>query len=202
MRDYLFFPIAGLVLLAMIAAAVAPGPAYQRRAMAALGDPDTGLLIEGETLSTFQIPEGISLDVIETENGPAARIAAFKRYDTPPESAGAFLTLPTDFETAFAGRTIRVSVQARRSAENGSPHFRLRYIAGAGQPGDDWRDVAVDGSLRTYEFDWTLPPTDGAADYIGIWPDPEGLGRSIEIVRLSAWIADKAPPVGLRGGDW
>jgi hypothetical protein len=202
MRDYLFFPVAGLALVAMAAAAIAPGPAYQREAMTAMGTPEAGLLLEGETLNLFQVPEGLSLDPVENPAGRivAARMAAFKPYDLPPTSAGIFLTLPPAFETAFAGQTIRVSVQARRPEANGSPRFLLSYFAGAGQEPEGWREVEIDTTVQTFEFDWVLPPSDGAADYIGIWPDPEGLGRSTEIVRLTAWLADSMPPVGLRRG--
>src|SRR5690606_16186941 len=130
MRDYLFFPVATPALLAMAAAALAPGPAYQREVMSAMGTPETGLLLEGETLILFQVPEGLSLDPV---SGPgdrveAARMAAFKPYDVPPPSPGIFLTLPPAFETAFAGRTVRVSIQARRPPANGSPLFMVSYF--------------------------------------------------------------------------
>lgn len=202
MRDQLFFPIAGLALLAMAAAAIAPGPAYQRAAMRAMGTPEAGLLLEGETLALFQVPEGLSLDLVpaEDQTGFSANLAAFKPYDQPPSSAGVFLTLPPEFERAFAGRTVTVRVEARRAAVDGSPHFLLRYFGGEDQDPNEWREAATGESLQTYEFDWSLPPSDGAADYIGIWPDPEGLGRAIEIVRLSAWAAGSRPPAALRRG--
>ncbi len=192
MRDFLFFPIAAAIMLGMIAAALAPGPDRVREALAAFGSPETGLGVSGETLNMLQMPDGLSMDLLTLEGTSTARIAAFRPYDQPPLSQGAFITLPPDFGRAFAGRTIRISTVVRRAPESGSPRFAMAYFGGGGVQDSGWQEMQPTDDLQTYEFDWTLPPDPGETDvdYIGVWPDPEGRGRAIDLTGLSARIVE------------
>lgn len=207
MPDYLFYPMIAAVLAVMAAVALAPGPERQREAMAAMGNPQDGLHLQGEALSNLQAPEGLSMDLVELPDGRTiGRAAAFKRTDQPPLSAGVFVTLTSEFEDAFAGHTVRVSVEARRPQANGSQRMWVSYFGGGG-PGDGvWREAALGTELQTYVFEWALPEMGGepGVDYIGIWPDPEGQGRAVEVFSLRAEVVPEgedgavAPP--LRAG--
>lgn len=199
MPDYLFFPFVAVALAAMTWAAIAPGPERRREALEALGDPQEGLIVQGDNLASFQIPEGLSLDLVALEDGrTAASLTAFKAYDAPPQSAGIFIALPPEFQAVFSGERVRLSVQAQRPAANGSPHFFAGYFPGgrAGGGAMGWRDSEIDQQLETYSFEFDVPPPDGGAgqDYVGVWPDPEGLGRSIDLVRLTVEILDADAP--------
>lgn len=208
MRDLLFFPLAAVSLAAMIWAAIAPGPARLEAALAPFRDPYAGLQIEDERLAMFQAPEGLSMDIAPLETGEsAARMAAFRPDDQPPFSQGIFITLAPEFAEALSGRTVRISVRARAAAENGAPVFGVAYFSAIGQASSGWLEAELTPQFRTYAFDWAVPPPSGeppvGVDAIGIWPDPEGRGRMLEMLSLSARIVsdDEPPPVALRGDE-
>lgn len=196
MRDYLFFPLAIAAMLGMVALALKPGPERVRAALAAFGDPESGVRIEGETLSMLQMPDGLSMDMIALPDGTdAARLAAFRPYDQPPLSQGAFITLPPDFGRAFAGHRVRVTVSARRAPASGSPAFKMAYFGGEDGQNSGWRDMQTTDDVKTFYFDLDLPPDspEPTVDYIAVWPDPEGMGRAIDLVSMSARIVGELP---------
>ncbi len=203
MRDWIFFPLMGAIMLGMIAFGLAPGKERLREAMIPFSDPEAGLYLEGDTLSLMYAADGLSLDLVTLENGRrAAQMAAFRRLDEPPLSQGIFITLPPNFADAFAGRTIRISIEARAPLQHGSPRFSVAYFGGEnGNSG--WRDITLSGETDTYVFDWEAPLRKSSAHgggpaFIGVWPDPEGRGRAIDMFSLRVRIAGDEPPA-LRG---
>lgn len=106
-------------------------------------------------------------------------------------TGGVFVIVPEDIEQRVGGKTIAVTVRARAAAGNPSPSFAVAYsTAAVGTSG--WRVFAVKQALGTHRFTYRVPPPKGAPgrDFIGIWADTEGKGRSIEVAGVEVSIME------------
>lgn len=98
--------------------------------------------------------------------------------------------LPDAVRNALAGNTGKVFVRARSAASNGSPVFRVFYSRpGVGSSG--WQEFRPTADFQDFAFAYSVPADVKAAyspDLVGIWADPEGKGRGIEVsvVRIEA----------------
>ncbi len=176
MKDWLFYPLAALIIGGMIYYALsfkvdnAPKniDIYERSGSALAGlFPSPG--------TTLKAPSNAAaIDNFAT-------LAAHMTREIAPPSAGVFATLGPAYETNFGGSTVRVSVRARSGRVNPSPVMELGYFTnGVGDSG--WQKFTLTSKFSDYSFDFSPKiPTDKGNDYIGIWPDPTGHGGTIEV---------------------
>ncbi len=175
MKDWLFYPLAALIIGGMIYYALsfkvdnAPKNAdIYERSGGALADlfPSPG--------TTIKMPDNAAIDNFAT-------LAAHMTREIAPPSAGVFATLGPAYEANFGGAVVRVSVRARSGRVNPSPVMELGYFTdGAGDSG--WQSFTLSPKFADYGFDFSPNlAADKGNDYIGIWPDPLGQGGTIEV---------------------
>lgn len=86
---------------------------------------------------------------------------------------GPHFVLAPDLEVAFAGRPIRVTVNARAADKYGAETMRLHYWVGSGE-GSGWEEFPLTRTFTDYSFVYETPPrnvgTDPGYDYIAIRP--------------------------------
>nr|WP_281719560.1 hypothetical protein [Nitrosomonas nitrosa] len=149
------------------------------------------LVIEGEALAGLVPGPGTESDYVPTEQ--AARItanASFSQAGTM--SAGVGLLLPRAFEEDVIGHPVEVTIEMRALRGGHSEAYMSYFTA---QAGDSPRHVAeLDEDWQTFTFVFDVPahavPND--QEWIGIWPDLDGLERPVLVRRIEARILDTA----------
>lgn len=147
------------------------------------------LVIEDEALAGLVPGPGTIADYAPTEQ--AARItsnASFEQAGTL--SAGVGLLLPRAFEEAVIGHRVEVSIEMRAMQDGHNAAYMSYFTAGSG---DSPRHVAeLDSDWQTFTFAFDVPATATAneQEWIGIWPDLDGLERPVLVRRVEARIVD------------
>ncbi|MEM0898839.1 MAG: hypothetical protein AAGI92_02685 [Pseudomonadota bacterium] len=123
-------------------------------------------------------------------------ITARSTHDNPASGQttnSVFFTIPAEIEEAVGGKTIRVSITAASAADNGSEEFAVSYsTAAVGNSG--WQRFVLQREAQTFDFTYDVPNDpqnrDPQLDYLGVWADTEGLGRSVKIDEIRVDIAE------------
>jgi hypothetical protein len=91
---------------------------------------------------------------------------------------GVHLTIPSQTETAFAGREIIVEMLARLDMPG-----RIEIAYSAGDAGDSgWRSFDLGTAYDRVAMRYTVPADmDGGMDYLGFLPDPDATGQTLDI---------------------
>lgn len=158
MKDKLFYPLFVLVVAGIIGVALLPGSGNR-------GLSRTDILAQGYTLA------GADLQKLTTSPGTLADFPndisgvptfAVLSANLPQKmagaSAGVFGTLPPNYEQAFAGQTIKVTVSARSREDLPLESFLMAYFtAGAGDSG--WRNYALTPDFKDYSFTFAVKKT-------------------------------------------
>jgi hypothetical protein len=105
----------------------------------------------------------------------------FARISSATSAAGARAVIGPGLAERFAGRTIRITLLARSSDENGAATMRFAYQTGLAI--SHWQDADLSGSYGTYGMIWRVPAarTNSAGDYLLIEPGIPGDGTSTDI---------------------
>lgn len=174
MKDRFFYPLAALVIFAIIAFAVslktdtAPSNVdlYER---------------QGVDLAELFPSPGTTVQLSQTGDDVFAVLSAHMSREIAPPSSGVFGTLGPAYEANFGGSTIRITVRARHSKAVPSALMELGYFTtGVGDSG--WQPFKLSNEFVDYSFEFSPnPPSEDGIDYVGIWPDPEGKGGSIDV---------------------
>lgn len=185
MNDILFFPVALIAALAIIASAALPGrdrlgcssvsgagTNYQQVSvsgddlcrMQAAGQADVELLKTGDVINAVRISAGAGMLGDKPERNPHFRLAH-------------------DLEVQFAGHQIRVTIEAKPSDDVSATAFEANYSAG--QEGDSgWHTFRMTPDYRPYTFIWNVPTrvtTGEAVDYLAIRPIVPDKVRAVDI---------------------
>ncbi len=188
MADRVFYPLVILIACGLIAAALAPGPARQREARQELAGAGDSVVARGATLNNLQTGDGIGFEPGPDEDGPGyIRARASKPSDVPPLSAGLFLSLSPAQERALAGRPLRVSVVARARGANPAEQFKFGYFVADERKDSGWETFTPTPNFETYSFTFTPEGKTGEPnpDYVGLWPDADGEGRTLDIAQIA-----------------
>lgn len=188
MADRVFYPLVILIAIALIAAALAPGPARLREARAELAGAGDAVVARGTALQHLQTGDGIGFEAGPDEDGPAyIRARASKPSDAPPLSAGLFLSLSPAQERALAGRALRVSVVARARGSSPAEEFKFGYFVADERSDSGWKTFQPTPDFETYSFTFTPAKKTGEPnpDYVGLWPDAEGENRTLDIAQIA-----------------
>ncbi|MCW5724836.1 MAG: hypothetical protein KIS81_07745 [Maricaulaceae bacterium] len=186
--DWAFYPVAALVLAGMIAFAMS-GRAELQGVLVS----ETRLLAEGEALANLIPGPGTSVVYDFAEGASLARSVATLEA-AGHLSAGVGLLAPAVFERAVIGRRIRVSVEMR-AADSSLTEARLGYFTTEGHD-SGWRAFEISEDYAIYAFEHDISPLTQAnnEEWVGVWPDAQGLGRGVYVRRLQVDILPAEPP--------
>lgn len=186
MKDFLFYPLCALIIGAMIAYALSfseeAGPLN-------LAD---GFELSGEDLQYLLVPERLEISLAEdSQTGELAAVLTSNiNKKTAPPSAGISVRLGADFEKAFEGQTLEMTVRARAGDIAPSSNFQMGYFSiGANSTG--WKDYTLTPTYEDYtlRFEKTELISAAGGDFAGIWPDLDGLGRTLHVTSIKVKIA-------------
>jgi hypothetical protein len=152
-----------------------PGPKIPEGSIVLMNGNQTGLLKSKEGNAVKPLPDESGVQITSSLEKPASG----------GSTEGAFLTIGEDIEKEFSGQPIKITVAARRSAENGADSFAVAYsTAKAGNSG--WQTFKLTDDYALYEFDYT-PATDlNGSDFVGIWADTTGSGKGVDVLFVAA----------------
>jgi len=131
--------------------------------------------------------------------GPAARVTANASLEAAGRlSAGVGALVPEAFEAAVLGREIEVRIDLQ-PVDPEHDHVHIGYfVVGRGDSG--WRQQPLSGTqLQTVTMRHRIPleaPV-GNNDWVGLWPDSAGTGRTVIVRRIEVRIL---PENGADGG--
>lgn len=182
LRDLYFYPLAAALIAGMVAFALSFGGGD------ALSDEERireGWTLEGEALRNLIASPGTDMDYVAEGNG-FVRLSANIAYgaDGRP-TPGVYAALGPDFERTFAGRSLRITMRARRPGGNGLDAFESAYfpIEGPASPwavfqlGDDWEDFS-------YTFTPPIVASKPNTDLVSVYPGKAGENRPMDLARF------------------
>ena len=195
LKDRFFYPLA----LALIAGMV--WFALSRASASKLTDAciwQNGYVSQGEDLARLTASPGTSYEYMGATSKDPAHIVAMTqiaRKNIDP-SAGVFAPLGPDYERAFAGQKIRLTVRARQGRKDPLEEFDMAYFtSGVGNTG--WQRYKLTPKWKNYSLDYTpgLPNGDPDLDYFGVWPGEDGEQKTMDIEFMKVDVLSK--PVNL-----
>ncbi len=173
-------------LLVMVGAGASRPPVVlQTNVPGGISDPDTAVRIPTEDVDinqSFAIFDGTDPTVFQSDpdnpvrfDGESARIA------TSVSSAGARATIGPGLSSRLAGRTVRVTIDARAARENGAATLRFAYQSGLAI--SHWQAANLSSQFTQFGLVWRVPTlrTDPSGDAIIIEPGIPGSGTGVEI---------------------
>lgn len=186
--DWAFYPVAALVLAGMIAFALSGRAELQGVLIS-----ENRLLAEGEALLNLVPGPGTAV-VFDFAEGAALARSAATLEAAGHLSAGVGLLAPAVFERSVIGRRIRVSVEMR-AADSSLTEARLGYFTTEGHD-SGWRVFEIGEDYAFYAFEHDISPLTQAnnEEWVGVWPDAQGLGRGVYVRRLQVDILPAEPP--------
>jgi hypothetical protein len=191
LKDRIFYPIALALIAAMIWFALS------RSTVTKLSDAciwQNGFVTQGEDLVTLTASPGTSYEYVgATPTDPAhiVTMTQIPRKDAPA-SAGVFAALGPDYERAFAGQQIRVTVRARQGRKAPLEAFDMGYFtAGAGDSRWQRRRLTQDWQDFTLDFAPKPPNGDPDLDYMGVWPGDQGEQKTMDVAFMKIDVLSK-----------
>ena len=191
LKDRFFYPLALALIAGMIWFALS------RATVTKLTDAciwQNGFIAQGEDLVTLTASPGTVYDYIGATPTDPAHVVASTQIPrrNAPASAGIFAALGEDYERAFAGQKIRLTVRARQGRKNPLIEFDMGYFtAGAGDSG--WRRRTLTPDWKDYVLDFSPKPPNGDPDldYFGIWPGEAGEQETMHIAYMKIDVLSK-----------
>ena len=189
MSDRFFYPLAMLVIAAIVAFAVLPGlKQADENTEAILRD---GYVLEGADLGKLTIAPTIFVDYVTDIEGVVeiARAYGNMSRDIAPVSVGVFGTLNAGYNRNFAGKTLEVSVRARRSPSSKIEQFDLGFFS-SGNLSSGWNKFSLTDTFADYKFIYQAPSelSDHQVSYLGVWPGDKGNSEPLDIQRMAVKI--------------
>jgi len=191
MKDYLFYPLYALVIGAIVYYALS----FKQET--ADFNPAEGFELSGEDLQYLQVPERLEFTLTEDGQGGdlTAVLTSNVNKKTAPPSAGISVRLGAAYEKAFEGQMIEMTVRARAGDNAPSPAFQMGYFS-VGSNSSGWKDYVPTSAYQDYKLSFTkaVPAGETGGDYAGIWPDLDGLGRTLHITSIKVKIVPETTP--------
>lgn len=185
MNDIVFYPVALLAALAIIAAAALPGrDRLDCGSVSGAGTDYQTIRVTGDNLCRFEAAGQSDIEFVRQDDTIQTLIisAASGMLSDRPERNPHF-RLAADLETRFAGSEIRITVEARPARDSGASSFEMNYSAG-NEGNSDWRMFDLGHDFQIYSFTWGVPLRTGddqAIDYLAIRPIVPEKTRAVEI---------------------
>lgn len=182
LKDRFFYPLACLVVAAIVAFALLPGGGVEltEDEIAA-----RGWSLSGISLNELEISPGSNSEYRSEDDG-FIRLAQFTPDGEGPASIGVFATLGPVHERAFAGKPLRIHFQARANPGNPLESFDAAYFTmEAGTSG--WTTFELERDWQDYSFDYTPPVTPGtneSVDLLAIFPGRQGERKDMDLASI------------------
>jgi hypothetical protein len=184
--DWAFYPLAALVLAAMIVVALSFGEDSTRSTDAILAD---GVIYEGDALQGLVTGNGLEVSTLVDDTHTFARIEATRGPLDGIQSAGAFFALSPNETQALQGHAVRIVYTLRSAPENGAANTRLSFfVAGIGQ--DSWQVQPLTSEFSEHTIDIAPPSCDWGNGYIGIWPDWSVDANTIDVLKVELQVGE------------
>ncbi|PHS26881.1 MAG: hypothetical protein COA84_05335 [Robiginitomaculum sp.] len=180
--DWLFYPLSAFFAAILIAVSYFYWPGQTHQANPFDVSPESELVITGQQLTLMQAAQGLSTQTQEEDGIVFLRTAAGQGPDDGNPSAGVFLTLPKAFSLAYGEKAVEITMIVRGGGANPSPAIILAYYS-PGRGNSPRQKCNLDALWRTCTLTYTPPAANQNTnvDYVGMWPDLEGLSRAADI---------------------
>jgi len=191
MKDRFFYPLAGVVIAGIIALAFLPGKRESGPDKAKiLMD---GYALSGNDLTSLYASGGTDFTFTEGQGGEAAYAVLSSNLprNMAPASAGVFATLSSDYEGAFAGKKLQITIRAKAAKDSPLEQFEAGYFTSG--PGDSgWRAFTLTPKYKDYSFTFTPGTVTGppGRDYVGIWPGVDGKKKRMLVRSFAIKVVD------------
>ncbi|MCF6274334.1 MAG: hypothetical protein L3J05_01045 [Robiginitomaculum sp.] len=186
MRDRFFYPLLVLVIAGVIALGLLPGIRHTN-----LNPVDIiaeGYSLSGTDLQKLTAAPGTEINFVDGV-GDLPLLAVLSSNNPrrfAPASAGVFGTLGPNYEAAFGGHSLEITITARAGRTKPLDEFKAGYFTvGAGDSG--WKNFTLSEDFADYSFTFKTNPPNGKPgnDFVGIWPGDEGKGDTMELKSIS-----------------
>lgn len=195
MKDRIFFPLALVLAVGMVALAILPGVGrLPTGPVAGDGQHYAKVTISGKYLNKV-IAGGDA--TTRLEDGPDGRkqlyIEAQAGVLNDAPELGPHFRLAADLELQFSGFRIRCTVRARPADDHGAMQMQTNYSAGrVGESG--WQVFDLRPGFQDYSFEYDVPLIEGdqGVDYFAIRPVVPEKSRALIVEqvtfeRLNRW---------------
>ena len=186
MRDFIFYPLCALVVGGIIwyALSFTPGTAPINIS--------EGYTASGEDLQYFLVPNQLEFTLKKDEQigQTVAVLTSNANKASVPPSAGICMRLGPDFEAAFEGKELEMTVRARVGDTSPTPRFQMGYFV-VGTEGSGWKEFTPTDQYADYKIRLKKTAAQGKTrgDYAGIWPDIDGKGRTLNVASITVKLA-------------
>lgn len=190
LKDRFFYPIALIVVIAMVSTALSFA---QKVDLSDATIWKSGYVIEGTDLSRLTAQPGTQAVFNAKLGGQPAfsRLTSTTARANLPGGPGIFAPIGPDFERAFAGRLLRLTITARPSRVNPLSEFDMGYYTdGAGASG--WKRKTLKPGWNDYVLEFRPGPltSDPDLDYFSIWPGETADNFSMDVRRMRVEVMD------------
>ena len=189
MRDRFFYPLALLIIAAIVALAVLPG--VKRAGLNNEQILREGYVLTGENLSKLTSASTIFVDYVRDQDGviDLARAYGNMSRDMAPPSVGVFGTMSASYNKIFAGHSLEVKVRVRRSPGSTIEQFDLGFFT-LGKWSSRWHKFTPTDSYQDFSFIYEAPPelADQPVSRIGVWPGDKGDSQPLDIQSMTVKI--------------
>ena len=174
MSDRIFFFLAALVAITMVGLGLLPALGQRPSGPVSGGGTDYKRIeVSGAQLNRVVAGGDADIELMKADGRTVLRIAAIADTLSEDPLQGPHFILAQDLEVAFAGRPVRVTINARAADKYGAEDMRVHYWAGNGE-GSGWQEFPLTREFRDISFEY-IPPTrnpgtDPGYDYLAIRP--------------------------------
>lgn len=144
----------------------------------------TGQLVFSGNAGDLAAPSGNLVQQDKSDPSVTWIRSSLRQADPAGPTDGASLQIKPPLLTDLVGKSIRVTISARAPDEGSPAPFAVAYSsANVGTSG--WVVFTPTRQFDDYSFDYQVPATVGAAQYVGIWSDISGRGAPLAVRAIS-----------------
>ncbi|MEE9272069.1 MAG: hypothetical protein V3U57_02175 [Robiginitomaculum sp.] len=191
MRDRFFYPLALLVIAAIVGFAIMLGERSEAPTPEEILK--NGIALEGETLHRLIAGPGTRVQYTTDNSGEIIAVLSTNiPFEQAEKSAGVFMPVPPAYKEVFAEKRLKMTVMARRGAAKPLDEFDMAYFAfGGGQT--QWNQKQLTPEFKKYTLYFTPRVNKGrpGIDYAGIWPGRAGHVQTLELKKISVVVVPK-----------
>jgi hypothetical protein len=190
MRDFVFFPLSGLLAAAIVFAAIDPlAERLPSGPLSGGGRNAEDVTVSGDELNRFIVGKttGVSLDLVRSGDGDAILRIDRKMSEYRDPRLGPHLVLAEDLEYALESRPIEIVIEARSIGDFAASQFEANYFAKIeGESG--WRTFNLTREFQPYMLTFHTPKRGQVEgyDYIGVRPVTPDKHRVMELRSVRA----------------
>jgi hypothetical protein len=189
--------VSGLVWMLLPGAPPSAGPpvVLQTEVPGGVSDPDTAIRLPKAAItvtSSFSLFDGRDPTVFASDpDNPVRFDGQLARVATSAASSGAKIIIGAGLSSRLAGKTIRVTIDARSARENGAASMRFAYQSGFAI--SHWQAANLTDEFTEFGLVWRVPTmrTNPDGDYIVIEPGIPGSGTAVEIRSVRVDLVDQ-----------